>query len=158
MAIWKKHKVNPAGSCLPMFLQFPFLIAVFFVLKQGLTENNIYLLYDVLKDFDYSLINSSFYIMNLENPGPWFLALMVGGLQFVQMKLSFAKADKEKKNSKDKPDMQSQIQIMNKTFTYILPVMIAGFTISVPAGVGLYWGISTLFGIGQQQFINKLLK
>ncbi len=28
MAIWKKHKVNPMGSCLPMLIQFPILIAM----------------------------------------------------------------------------------------------------------------------------------
>jgi len=32
MELWKKHKVNPLSGCLPMLLQFPFLIALFRVL------------------------------------------------------------------------------------------------------------------------------
>ena len=37
---------------------------------------------------------------------------------------------------------------------YFMPAMIAVFTASMPAGVGLYWGTSTLFSIIQQIFIN----
>jgi YidC/Oxa1 family membrane protein insertase len=39
--------------------------------------------------------------------------------------------------------------------TYLMPVMIAIFTASLPAGVGIYWGTSTLYGIIQQVFVNK---
>ena len=39
--------------------------------------------------------------------------------------------------------------------TYIMPVMIAVFTASLPAGVGIYWGTSTLYGIFQQLVVNK---
>jgi YidC/Oxa1 family membrane protein insertase len=49
------------------------------------------------------------------------------------------------------PEMQMATEMM----TYIMPVMIALFTASVPSGVGLYWGTSTVFGIGQQLYVNK---
>ena len=49
------------------------------------------------------------------------------------------------------PDMNT----MNKTMTYTMPVMIAFFTASLPAGVGLYWGTSTLFGIAQTFLVNR---
>jgi membrane protein insertase Oxa1/YidC/SpoIIIJ len=35
-----------------------------------------------------------------------------------------------------------------------MPAMIAIFTASVPAGVGLYWSVSTLYGIAQQLVVN----
>ncbi|MFH1218259.1 MAG: YidC/Oxa1 family membrane protein insertase, partial [Candidatus Peregrinibacteria bacterium] len=41
------------------------------------------------------------------------------------------------------------------TMTYIMPVMIAVFTASLPSGVGIYWGSSTLYGIIQQLVVNK---
>lgn len=47
------------------------------------------------------------------------------------------------------------MQTMNKTMTYTMPLMIAFFTASLPAGVGLYWGVSTLFGIGQTVVVNR---
>ena len=38
---------------------------------------------------------------------------------------------------------------------YVMPLMIAFFTASLPAGVGLYWGTSTNYGIAQQFVVNK---
>jgi YidC/Oxa1 family membrane protein insertase len=45
-----------------------------------------------------------------------------------------------------------------KMMTYIMPVMIAYFTSQVPSGVGLYWLVSTLYGIGQQTVVNMQSK
>lgn len=155
MEIWKKHKVNPAGSCLPILLQFPFLIAMFITLKQGLSANHAFFLYDALKGFDHSLVQTQFLGMDLLQFGPWYLAGVVGGLQFFQMKLSFAQAKKPETGSSDM--MADQMQMMNKMFQYMMPIMITLFTVTVPAGVGMYWGISTLYAIGQQQAVNKIM-
>ena len=35
MALYKEHKVNPAGGCLPIFLQLPILWALFGVLRKN---------------------------------------------------------------------------------------------------------------------------
>jgi len=35
MALFKKHRVNPAGGCLPMLLQMPVFIALFWVLSES---------------------------------------------------------------------------------------------------------------------------
>ncbi len=156
MAVWKKHKVNPVGSCLPMLIQFPIMIALFYAVKVGLSPNNIHLLYAPLQGFDPSSVDSIFLgILDLTKINTFVLPLIVGGMQFLQMKLSFAL----KKNKKDKKSQTSaqanQMQTMNKMMTYTLPVMIAFFTATMPAAVGLYWGVSTIFGIGQQLYINK---
>lgn len=153
MAIWKKHKVNPLGSCLPMLIQFPIMIALFYVVQEGLSSNNIYLLYPFLKNFDLTLINPVFIgIIDLTQVNAFVLPLIVGGLQFVQMKLSFGV---KKTENKKKGVQANQMQMMNKMMTYTLPVMIAFFTATMPAAVGIYWGVSTLFGIAQQLYINK---
>lgn len=156
MAIWKKHKVNPMGSCLPMLIQFPIMIALFYSVKIGLSPSNIYLLYAPLQSFDLNSIDTVFLgILNLTEINTFVLPLIVGGMQFFQMKLSFA-LKKDKKEDKAKTKAQAnQMQTMNKMMTYTLPVMIAFFTATMPAAVGIYWGISTLFGIAQQLYINK---
>jgi len=157
MAIWKKHKVNPMGSCLPMLIQFPIMIALFYAVKFGLSPNNIYLLYQPLQDFQLNLIDPIFLgILDLKNVNTFVLPLIVGGMQFFQMKLSFSlKKNKQKGKSKKDSTQMNQMQTMNKMMTYTLPVMIAFFTATMPAAVGLYWGVSTLFGIVQQLYINK---
>jgi membrane protein insertase Oxa1/YidC/SpoIIIJ len=45
--------------------------------------------------------------------------------------------------------------IANNMMVYFMPVMIAVFAASLPAAVGVYWGVSTLYGVVQQLFVNK---
>lgn len=152
MAIWKKHKVSPMGSCLPLLIQFPILIALFYVIRDGLGTVNPDLFYESLKAFDLTSIDSNFLgIMELTKKSLIALPVIVGGLQFIQMKMSFGKmkptGDKESGNP---------MPMMNNMMLYTMPIMIAFFTASLPAAVGFYWGVSTLFGIGQQAVVNKI--
>lgn len=153
MALWKEHKVNPLGSCLPLLIQFPFLIAIFYVIQGGLNPDNAYLLYGSLSEFSLLSINVNFLgILNLIEVNAFVLPLIVGALQFTQMKLSMGRNKKNKKDEKKKGnEMEKASQIM----IYVMPVMIAVFTASLPAGVGLYWGTSTIFGILQQFVVNR---
>jgi len=167
MQLWKDNKVNPAGSCLPMLIQFPILIALFYVIKDGLNPDKIVLVYDFLSNVTLDNIKTMFLWLDLTKINFYVLPFVVGGLQFAQMKLMQAKkkkttggpehgrGKKKKKDKKAPQDTQAQMQNATKMMTYFMPVMIAFFTASMPAGVGIYWGTSTLFGIGQQLFINK---
>lgn len=151
LQVWKEHKVNPFGSCLPLLIQFPVLIALFYVIQNGLNPDNTYLLYSPLKDVDLSNIHTNFLgILELTKVNAFILPLIIGLLQFAQLKLTMAK-----KKTADSPAQSSEMESASKMMVYIMPVMIALFTASVPAGVGLYWGISTLFGIGQQLVANR---
>jgi len=152
MALWKTQKVNPFGSCLPLLLQFPILIALFWVIKSGLNPDKVHLLYTQFEGFTLQDINTHFLGLNLLKPNLYVLPAIVGLLQFGQMKLSFA--TKKAKEGNDKPK-KNEMAIANNMMTYFLPVMIAVFTASLPAGVGIYWGTSTVYGIIQQYFVNK---
>ena len=46
-------------------------------------------------------------------------------------------------------------QAVQNGMLYFMPALIAVVTATLPSGVGLYWGTSTLIGIAQQYFINK---
>lgn len=164
MALWKEAKVSPFGSCMPILLQFPFLIAVFWVIKDGLNPDNSYMLYTTYENFGLHDINVNFLgILNLTKVNLYVLPLLIGGLQFLQMKLSFARKTAKKQEDKnttalDKKDGKkdkNEMEMANSMMVYMMPVMIAVFTASVPAGVGLYWGTSTLYGIVQQIIINR---
>jgi YidC/Oxa1 family membrane protein insertase len=148
LKVWKENKVNPLGSCLPLLLQMPVLIAVFFILKAGITEGSAQYLYPVLASFDFSSVEYWFLFFDLRESAPIILAILVAGTQFIQMKMSF-------KKQQNKDALGQQMQTMNTMFTYMLPVMIGGATLSFPAGVGIYWWVSTLFGVAQQYFIQK---
>lgn len=155
MKLWKQHKVNPFGSCLPLLIQFPVLIAIYYVIQDGLNPDNAYMLYEPLKNFDFLNIHTYFLgILDLRKANMYVLPVIIGLLQFAQMKLTLGRRKKPGKHVDDKAP-KNEMEMANKTMVYIMPVMIAVFTASLPAGVGLYWGISTLFAIGQQLVANK---
>jgi YidC/Oxa1 family membrane protein insertase len=149
MALYKEHKANPLGSCLPILIQLPILLALFSVIQNGLDTNNTYLLYGPLQNFDLRLIETTFLgIWDLTKIDFIILPLIVGGLQFLQLRMV-------SNNTKKNGAIPSELQMANKTMVIIMPVMIALFTASAPAGLGLYWAVSTLYGIVQQFVINK---
>lgn len=149
MLIWKKYKVNPMSSCLPMLVQFPVLIALFYVVKDGLGSINPEFLYGSLKSFDTASIQTIFLgIIDLTKINLIVLPIAIGLLQFGQMRLALGKS------LKNAPE-NSPMPMMNKTMIYFMPLMIAFFTASLPAAVGFYWGTSTLFGIAQQVAVNR---
>lgn len=167
MLLWKKHSVNPIGGCLPLLIQMPILISLFYVVKTGFTPYQGHILYSFLEGFDLSLVSTNFYgILNLQEVNILWLPFLVGFLQFIQLKLSFARRSKQQKHGKeiidvgDKKDSkekepQNPMQMMSKSMMYFMPVMMALMAASLPSGVGIYLIISTLFGIGQQYFVNR---
>ncbi|MFA7685707.1 MAG: YidC/Oxa1 family membrane protein insertase [Candidatus Gracilibacteria bacterium] len=157
MALWKEAKVSPFGSCLPILLQFPFLIAVFWVIQNGLNPDQSHLLYTTYQDFSLKDIGVNFFgILDLTKTNIYVLPLIVGGLQFFQMKLSLARTKKAPAtHNKDEKKEKNEMEMASSMMIYMMPVMIAVFTASAPSGVGLYWGISTIYGIVQQLIINK---
>lgn len=176
MQLWKKHNISPFSAIIPILLQFPILIALFYVVQDGLLPHNSFFLYTPLSDFDFSQINIVFlgFLDLLTSPlqDYWmlWLPLLVGVVQFIAMKLSFAKMQKQREeNQKQKPknkkgqqgfmeEFQEEFQKMNKVFVYILPAIVTFFTATLPAAVGLYWLVSTVFSVGQQLVVNKQVK
>ncbi len=161
LAVMQENKVNPLGSCLPLLIQFPILIALYQVVQNGLNPDNSFLLYGGLQNFNYSSINVLFFgLLDLTKVNPFVLPLIVGGLQFLQMKLAFVRMKKKKDSDgalakpgekKEKNEMDTA----NNMMLYFMPAMIAVLTASVPSGVGIYWSTSTLYGIAQQLVVNK---
>lgn len=167
MELWKKHRVNPIGGCLPLLIQLPILIALFYAVKTGFTPFQGYILYPFLPEAELARVSTDFYgILELQLVNATWLPIFVGLLQFFQMKLSFAqrKAAKKQVNIDEKgiiaehdpvADLQDPLQAMNKTMLYFMPIMMAFMVATLPSGVGLYLAVSTLFGIAQQLVVNR---
>jgi YidC/Oxa1 family membrane protein insertase len=156
MAIYKEHKVNPFGSCLPLLIQLPILIGLYNVIQTGINPNNAYLLYGAMQNFDLSSVNTIFFgILDLTKVNIIVLPIIVGLLQFIQLRLSMGRLKKAKTEQKTDKKPASEMEMANKTMTWIMPFMIAFFTASVPSGVGLYWAFSTTYGILQQLVVNR---
>ncbi|MFA5644457.1 MAG: YidC/Oxa1 family membrane protein insertase [Patescibacteria group bacterium] len=148
MALYKENKVNPFSSCLPLLIQLPFFWAIFRVFRDGFAQNHLDLLYHFVKNPE--IINTfSFGIFNLSKVSP-VLAVMAGLAQFWQAKMMTTKKPEIKtEGSKD----ENMLSIMNKQMLYIMPGVTVLIGLSFPAGLTLYWFLTTLFTALQQKLV-----
>lgn len=65
MELYKREKVNPLGSCLPLLIQTPILIVLYWVLSSIQDHSNYYYLYPFFQTFEVSKINHLFLGMDL---------------------------------------------------------------------------------------------
>jgi YidC/Oxa1 family membrane protein insertase len=150
MALYKENKINPFSSCLPLLIQFPFLIAIFRVFRDGFAQNHLDLLYSFVAN--PGTINTiSFGVLELSTRSI-ILAVLAGIAQFIQAKMLLTKKPEIKTNESRDEDMAS---IMNKQMTYIMPIITVVIGISFPAGLTFYWLLTTLFTIIQQKIILR---
>ena len=79
MELYKKEKINPLGGCLPILVQIPVFIALYWVLLESVE----------MRQADFML-----WLNNLSAPDPYFiLPLIMGASMFVQQKLNPAPMD-----------------------------------------------------------------
>lgn len=148
MLLWKSKKVSPLSSCGPLLLQFPILIALFYVISAGLSPDKAIFIYDFLPEFQLADIDPVLFGFDLTTRSYVVFPIIVGGMQFAQMQLMMAK----RKTPANSP---KEVETANKVMRYMMPLMIAFFTSQLPAAVGLYWATSTFYGVIQQLVINR---
>ena len=95
MELYKEHKVNPLGGCLPLLIQLPILIALFGVLRNGIIPQD-----------------SSFLWLKLSDKDPYYiLPILNGAVSFFQQKL-MGSADSN-------PQMKNMMYIFPVMMIYI---------------------------------------
>lgn len=157
MKLYKEHKVNPLGSCLPLLVQLPIFLALYWVLQAGLTTNDFGGLYPFIQS--PGAINTvSLGLIDLREKS-LILAALAGLAQFWQAKMMMRKRPPQKADSgvepkefdKAKKD-EDMMSMMNKQMLYMMPVLTVVIGWQLPAGLSLYWLISTLL-TGLQQLV-----
>jgi len=149
MQLYKEHKINPFSSCLPLLVQLPFLIAVFNVFRDGLT-NKLGLLYSFVEKPE-AINFIAFGFLDLSKPNIY-LAVLAGVAQFWQAKMMIAKRPEIKSPGAKDEDMAA---IMSKQMTYLMPVMTIFIGASLPGGLTFYWFLVTILTALQQLIIIK---
>lgn len=164
MRLYRENHVNPAAGCLPLLVQLPILILLFNVLRTydfagtsfmgillgsstltGLAQavgvpvgaDGVVGFMDVFSGIlsnPAGLANVHFYFGNL------FLLISISVLTWAQQALS--------------GNTNPQMAMMNT----IMPIFMAFICLSMPGGVMLYWGLSSLMGVAQQYFVMKKTK
>ncbi len=143
MELYSVHKVNPLSSCLPLLIQLPILIALYQVFIRSLSGNSLSGLYPFIQD--PGVINPMFINwLNLGVPNiP--LAVIAGVAQYFQSRMMLPKT----------PGTDAASKMMSYQTLYFLPLITIFFGIKFPAGLMLYWIVTTLFGISQQYYIIR---
>ena len=157
MALYKKEGVSPFGSCLPLLIQLPIIFILYRVFlninRYGLNFENLYSFTPHM-----GTVNSFFFGLNLAKPELWVLPILAGASQFVLSKMMLPPVPKIQSNGKSTPDMGDTMAMANKQMVYIFPLITVFIARSLPAGIGIYWIITTLFGIAQQYYVIRSIK
>lgn len=141
MELYREHKINPLSSCLPLLIQLPILIALYQVLDRAL-KGNLTGLYGFITN--PGSINPRFLdLIDLSQPNFAF-AIVAGLAQYWQSRMMLPQ------NTTD-----PTAKMMNVQMLYILPIISIVIAWRLPAGLPLYWIVTTLFAVGQQYYILR---
>lgn len=149
MGLYKEYKINPLASCLPLVIQLPILIALYQVFSKALNPMvdigvRLHGLYSFVARPE--VINPNFlWVINLSKSNIWF-GVLAGLAQFWQSKLMLP----ANPGNQDATAKAMQLQT-----TYILPIISVIIAIKLPAGLPLYWIVTTLFAVAQQYYIMR---
>lgn len=140
LKLYKTFKVNPAGGCLPILLQFPILIGLYGTLRAP----DMWVFNGTMGSIDLSFL----WMNSLSNPDPYYILPILAALfTFITQKFTMASAT----TNPDDPNAKTQ-----KIMLYAMPLMIGYISISMPAGVALYWVVQNVFTFVQQFIMMRI--
>ncbi len=136
MQLYRTHKVNPVGGCLPMILQIPVFFALYRVLYSALA----------MRHAPFAL-----WINDLSAPDRLYVGLNVpylGGLPVLTLLMGLSMFIQQKMTPTTGDPRQEKMMLM-------MPIIFTVFFVNFPSGLVLYWLVNNVLSIGQQYFINK---
>src|SRR5499425_2353269 len=133
LALYRKHKVNPMGGCLPMIAQVPIFYALYLALSVSVElQNASFMCFGRFFGVDL-------WICDLAAQDPTYvLPILMGVTMFVQQKMTPTAGD---------PRQAKMMLVMPFIFTFMF--------LNLPAGLVLYWTVSNVLQIFQQKLMDR---
>lgn len=159
VSLYKKENFNPFAGFLLLFLQIPIILALFYVVKNGINISEIgQSLYFFVKlpsaIYPYLINFNGYEILDLSKPNVY-LAILTAGAQYLQIKTSAPQSIAKPKDGENN-NMNEIGNIMQKQMGFFVPIMTFIVLFNLPAALGLYWVVSTVVSIFEQrQLLNK---
>ncbi len=155
MALMKDHGVNPAAGCLPSLVQIGMLILLMGALTKllGMQINTSFLIWNMAKPDSYQIAGIPFAI-------PGILVIIAAATQYVQTKMMMPQAPKVRKEDK-KPEKEEKQDFMESfaeaqgQMIWMFPLMFLFLGTQWPAGLALYWSVSSILSIAQQWYMTR---
>lgn len=164
MQLYKDTKTNPFSGCLPMVVQLVFLIAIYRVLinisQAGLAVDGAGLYAFMhnpgkINHLFFGIIDMSSIInfnqFTVREIPQLVLIMLAAGSQYIQTKMMMGKKAPAPVGDK-KADFA---QAMSKQMLFLGPLLTLFIGLKFPAGLSLYWLVSTGFMIAQQYWVDK---
>jgi len=137
MELYRRHKINPLGGCLPMVLQIPVFIGLYNALSNAVELRHAPFL-GWINDLSAPDRLGTLQLPFIDRPGFPVLTLLMGGTMFLQQWMSPSQAD---------PTQQRVMLIM--------PIMFTVMFINFPSGLTLYWLVNNILTVAQQFWISR---
>ncbi len=178
MELFKERGVNPASGCLPLLLQLPLLMIMYSVFSQGLTNPDPRAMFSFfgLNVVDYTCVNgvgaaagavvdlykpcintTVAWLGNLDVSKPWVLFPNIPFLSWFSVLAAASAVLNLVQSRMTMPpstaafsDQNSKVQRQLVLFLPLISLAYGGF---LPAGLFIYWIVTTVFGIIQQYLI-----
>jgi YidC/Oxa1 family membrane protein insertase len=178
MELFKERGVNPASGCLPLLLQLPLLMIIYSVISQGLTNPDPRAMFSFfgLHAVDYTCVNGVggavgaaidlytpcintkvAWLGNLDVSKPWVLFPNIAFLSWFSVLAAASAVFQLVQSRMTMPpstaafsDQNSKVQRQLVLFLPLISLAYGGF---LPAGLFIYWIVTTIFGIVQQYLI-----
>ena len=143
MELYRKAGINPLSGCIPVLLQFPILVSLFYFIPSAIELRlESFLWADDLSSYD-SILSLPFNIPFYGDHVSLFTLLMAGSTILYTMANS----------------QMTTIQGPMKTMQYLMPIMFLFFFNSYPSGLSYYYFITNLVSFGQialfRKFVNE---
>ena len=145
--VYAEAKYNPLAGCIPMLLQMPIFIALFQTLREmgDRVSGADVSFYGIVPDL--IMTPSGALSIGIGTFVPYLiLMLLFAGATFAPMIIT----QRNNQNQDQKRQMY--------TMAIVMSIMMLWISWSSPAGVLLFWGVSSLLGIGQNQFSSWYYK
>lgn len=137
MELYRRHRVNPLGGCLPMLLQLPVFIGLYSALTHAVELRHApFILW--INDLSAPDRLGSMPIPFVEPPGVPVLTLFMGASMFWQTWMTPSTGD------------PAQRQVM-----LIMPLLFTFMFMNFPSGLTLYWLLNNLLTIAQQYYMTR---
>jgi YidC/Oxa1 family membrane protein insertase len=129
MQLYKTYKINPMGGCLPIFMQFPVFIGLYKALLNAFELRQASFI-------PYLPFTDKVWLADLSLADPYYITpLIMGATMFIQQKITPSTGD----------PMQAKIML-------IMPIVFTFMFLNFPSGLVIYWLVSNVFSIAQQQW------
>lgn len=133
--LYRTNNVNPLGGCLPLLLQLPVFVALYYAFSGNAIPNDATFLWFNLKKPD-TLFKIGVFAFNL-------LPILNTAVTYIQQKIMTSVSGGGQENS--------QMQ----TMLYMMPAMMLVLFYNMPSGVTLYYLVSGVLSLVQQYFVMK---